>query len=218
MQEAVVFGAGGQMGRAVALTLIAAGWRVRAVTRGGRALPAGLHGAIAVDGTGQSRAQVIGAGADAVFDPLCMDAAGAGELLAARGAVGRFVVISTAAVYADAQGRCLERAGDTGFPQFDRPITEAQATVAPGAGYGPAKVAMEQALLSSGAPVAVLRPGAILIVNVPAAPGVASHHDERQHVRRRYTRQELRGLLVGGGFRGVQQTPWNADPFSFLCV
>lgn len=161
--EAIVFGAGGQMGRAVALALADAGWSVRGVTRGNRALDRALQHAdvVRVADAGQTRVALIGAGADLVFDPLCMDAAQSDALLAARRDVGRFVVVSTAAVYADPQGRCLERAEQTGFPQFPGPISESQTTVPPGEGYGPAKVAMEQALLASGAPVAILRPGAI---------------------------------------------------------
>lgn len=56
----------------------------------------------------------------------------------------------------------------------------------------------------------VLRPGSILIVNVPAYPWLASHYDEQQQIRRRYRGSELRSLLVGAGFRGVQYTHWNS--------
>jgi nucleoside-diphosphate-sugar epimerase len=156
--EALVFGASGQMGRAVARSLLDAGWTVRAVTRGGRPLSPGLEGAIAVDGTGRTRAQIIGQGADALFDPFCMDAGGAADLLALRDRVGHFTVISSAAVYADQQGNSLETED---FPQFATPVTEDQPTVPAGTSYAGAKVAMERALRDSGAPVAILRPGAI---------------------------------------------------------
>jgi len=73
-----------------------------------------------------------------------MHAADAAGLLAARGRVGRFVAISSAAVYQDARGRSLATQ-EQGFPQFDRPITEDQSTAAPGPGYAGSKMALEAA-------------------------------------------------------------------------
>jgi nucleoside-diphosphate-sugar epimerase len=208
--EAIVFGAGGQMGRAVALALADAGWSVRGVTRGDRTLDRALRhaGVTRLADTGLTRAELIGAGADLVFDPLCMNAAQAEALLAARRDVGRFVVVSTAAVYADAQGRCLEQADDLGFPQFAAPVTEDQTTLLPGEGYGPAKVAMERALLASGATVAILRPGAIhgplarhprewVIVKriLDGRPAMPVIHDG--HSRFHTTSAQAVGMLVG---------------------
>lgn len=160
--KAIVFGGSGQMGRAVALDLLVQGWQVSVVTRGGRGLDAALldAGAEGLAGSGQGRAALIGDGADAVFDPLAMDARDAAALLVTRGVMGRFVTISSAAVYADAHGRNLDDQ-ERGVPQFDGPVTEDQPTVPPGPGYAGAKIAMERALLGSGAPVTILRPGAI---------------------------------------------------------
>jgi ubiquinone/menaquinone biosynthesis C-methylase UbiE len=62
----------------------------------------------------------------------------------------------------------------------------------------------------------VLRPGALLVLNVPAYPWLWSHHDDQQQVRRRFTRAELRAALVAAGFRGVQLTHWTALPFPAL--
>ena len=62
----------------------------------------------------------------------------------------------------------------------------------------------------------VLRPGALLVVNVPAYPWLWSHHDEQQLVRRRYNRAELRALLVASGFRGVQLTHWTSLPLPVI--
>ena len=158
--RAIVFGGSGQMGRAAARALLGAGWDVAIVTRGGRGLPPGVQGARVIADAGQGRDALIGDGADAVFEPLAMHAADAAGLLAARGRVGRFVAISSAAVYQDARGRSLATQ-EQGFPQFDRPITEDQSTAAPGPGYAGSKISLEAALLASGAPVTILRPGAI---------------------------------------------------------
>ncbi len=157
--KALVLGGSGQMGRAVAKALAAAGWQVDAATGGGRALPVSLAGVRRIDAG--PLAAMLGRGADLVFDPFCMTAADAAARLACRADVGRFVVVSTASVYADARGRSLESTGETGYPQFGAPVTEAQVTVPPGAGYSAGKVAMERAFRDSGATVTLLRPGAI---------------------------------------------------------
>jgi nucleoside-diphosphate-sugar epimerase len=160
MRKALVFGATGQMARALVPMLAAQGWQVDAVTRGGRNLPPELADLARHVPHGDSRAVTIrsGGGYDAVFDPMALTAADAADLLTARSDVGQYCVISTAAVYADEQGRSLENAAD-GFPEFPREIKESQPTVAPGDGYSSGKVAMEMALV--GAPVTILRPCAI---------------------------------------------------------
>jgi len=69
------------------------------------------------------------------------------------------VMISTKAVYADGSGR---HANSAVKPCFDGPVPETQQTVPPGdEGYGQRKVAAEHALLDSGLPVTVIRPGLI---------------------------------------------------------
>ena len=160
MRKALVFGASGQMARALVPMLVAQGWQVDAVTRGGRDLPPELvEIARLVDHRGSRTATIRATGGyDAVFDPMALTAEDAADLLAARADVGQFCMISTASVYADAQGRSLESAA-AGFPEFPREILESQPTVAPGDGYSAGKVAMERALAD--APVTILRPGAI---------------------------------------------------------
>ena len=161
MRKALVFGASGQMARALVPMLSAQGWQVDAVTRAGRDLPPDLSGHARHLPHGDSRADTIrtGGGYDAVFDPMALTAADAADLLTARADVGQYCVISSASVYADARGRSLETAGETGFPEFPREITESQPTVAPGNGYSTGKVAMERALVA--APATILRPCAI---------------------------------------------------------
>lgn len=152
----LVFGASGQVGRAVARDWAAAGWDVVAVSRS--ALP-GLG--IPVQAPRASRAETIRALGpfDAVFDPLCFTATEATDLLAEP--VGQLVVVSTASVYADDQGRGFETDPALGFPRYPDPILETQSTVPAGEGYSAGKVGMEQALLAAGRSVALLRAGAI---------------------------------------------------------
>lgn len=161
MRKALVFGATGQMARALVPMLAIDGWQVSAVARGGRDLPPEVAAHATPMPHQDTRAATIraGGGFDAVFDPMALGPADAADLLSARDDVGQFCVISTASIYADAQGRSLESSGVTGFPRFPRQISETQATVAAGDGYSSGKVAMEHAF--SGHPVTILRPGAI---------------------------------------------------------
>jgi nucleoside-diphosphate-sugar epimerase len=160
MRKALVFGASGQMARALVPMLAAQGWQVDAVTRAGRDLPSALADHARHLPHGDTRADTIrtGGGYDAVFDPMALTVEDAADLLTARSEVGHYCVISTASVYADARGRSLEGSAE-GFPEFPREIKETQPTVAPGDGYSSGKVAMELALTD--APVTILRPCAI---------------------------------------------------------
>jgi SAM-dependent methyltransferase len=56
----------------------------------------------------------------------------------------------------------------------------------------------------------VLRPGGLLVVNMPAYQWLASTHDRRVHNARRCTASQLAGLLRGAGFGGVRARYWNA--------
>lgn len=47
----------------------------------------------------------------------------------------------------------------------------------------------------------VLKPGGRLVLNLPAYPMLRSSHDEAVHIRRRFTRDSLRGLLTDAGLR-----------------
>ena len=77
--------------------------------------------------------------------------------------VGTLIVISSASVYRDAEGRSLDEAASGGFPDLPVPIGEDQPTVSPGPQtYSTRKAALEQALLeNSRRPVTILRPCAI---------------------------------------------------------
>ena len=105
------------------------------------------------------------AGADLVVDCACYSAAHAAGLLPLLRDVSSTVMISSKAVYVDADGR---HSNSDDPPRFERPITEDQPTLRPSGapfdsreGYGPNKVAAEEVLLESGHPVTVLRPSKV---------------------------------------------------------
>ena len=165
MREALILGAG-QIGCAVAERLVDEGWRVRVATRGRRSSPPVLVDRVRTVIADRSEpggvAAAVGGGADAVIDTIAYDDADADQLLAHRGSVGAFVVVSSASVYADDDGRSLDRSQGRGFPTMPVPIVETQATVPPGpATYASNKRALELRLLDSGATVTVLRPCAV---------------------------------------------------------
>jgi SAM-dependent methyltransferase len=56
----------------------------------------------------------------------------------------------------------------------------------------------------------VLRPGGLLVVNVPAFEWLRGRHDVAVHTRRRYRRLELQELLTAHGFAVNQLMYWNA--------
>lgn len=166
--HAIVVGGTGQIGRATVESLLADGWTVTSVHRGGTAHPAGW----ADRGVRERRADRAGlagvvadsGGADVLIDTVAYDDGDARQLLGLAGAVGSLVVVSSASVYADDDGRTLDEAtGPDDFPRFAGPVPETQATVAPGPGtYSTKKVLLERALLDDGRlPITVLRPCAI---------------------------------------------------------
>jgi nucleoside-diphosphate-sugar epimerase len=166
MPTALIFGGSGQIGVAAATALAGRGWTVTVATRARRPLPEPLasHRVTPVDAANRPRAQVIaGLGScDAVVDATAYDDADATDLLNAQGRVGALVVLSSSSVYRDADGRSLDEARDTGFPEFAAPIGEETPTVEPGlATYSTRKVAMERTLHAAKIPVIVLRPCAV---------------------------------------------------------
>jgi SAM-dependent methyltransferase len=59
----------------------------------------------------------------------------------------------------------------------------------------------------------VLRPGGVVVINVPAYMWMWSYHDDSCQTKHRYTRPEIAALLAGAGFTGAATTHWNALPF-----
>lgn len=62
----------------------------------------------------------------------------------------------------------------------------------------------------------VLRPGGLLIINVPAYMWMWSYHDETVQTKHRYTRPEIAGLMNDAGFSVRRLSHWNALPFPLI--
>jgi nucleoside-diphosphate-sugar epimerase len=168
MPRALVLGGTGQIGRAIAHRLLAAGWDVDLAGRNPAKMPADLTDARFVAADRHDARQLeaaFGAGADLLVDCICYTAADAELVVPLARDAGSTVMISSKAVYVDAAGN---HSNSDAAPRFDGPIRETQPTMAPGAGdyetregYGANKVAAERVLLESGAPVTVLRPSKV---------------------------------------------------------
>lgn len=110
----------------------------------------------------QEGALAVANGFDLLVDVIPFEARHAEQLLTCD--VSAIVAVSSASVYADAQGRTLDEAESADdFPEFPVPIPETQPTVPAGdATYSTKKVALEQVLLENGdVPATVIRPCAI---------------------------------------------------------
>lgn len=63
-----------------------------------------------------------------------------------------------------------------------------------------------------------LKPGGLLVVNLPAYGWMLSAHDERVHNVRRFTRTQARALLAAAGFRVARAGYWNALLFPLMLL
>jgi nucleoside-diphosphate-sugar epimerase len=166
MPRAVILGGTGVLGRATARRLVAAGWTVDLTGRDPARVPADLADAgarfhAADRGDPAALARVLGDGADLLVDMLCFTAADAGQLLPFLRDIASAVMLSSKAVYIDAEGR---HSNSDSRPRFAGPLREDHPTMPPGdgdytsrEGYGANKVAAERVLLDSGFPVTVIR-------------------------------------------------------------
>ncbi|GAA5197704.1 nucleoside-diphosphate sugar epimerase [Microbacterium jejuense] len=170
--RAVILGGTGAIGGATALRLATAGWSVDVTGRSPELMPRALHDAgvrfheIERDDT-RTIGQLVGTGAELLVDLLAYRASQARALLPVLGAVDSPVVISSRAVYVDAEGRHIN--GEEP-PRFPVPLAESNPTLPPAGdevdpytreGYAPSKVAVEQVLLDSGLPITVIRPSKV---------------------------------------------------------
>lgn len=165
MPRAVLIGGTGLIGRAAARALAEDGWDVVAVSRSGT-LPEGLAQfdveAVAADRAddGQLRA-ALGSGADVVYDSVAMRREHGEQLNGLEGLVGSLVVISTASVYADDEGRAFDGEGGE-LPRLPVPILETQRTAEPGdATYSTQKAELEKTLLQGPLPATLIRACAV---------------------------------------------------------
>lgn len=164
-KTAFVLGASGQVGRAVMNSLVSDGWEVRAGSRTAHEWPAGVEGVLVDRESDLSVEKALGGGADVLIDCVAYTDRHARQLLGLDGLLGSAVVLSSASVYADGEGRTLDEARSAeDFPHFPHPVAESQPVTGPGEGtYSARKVAMENVLLAADVdlPVTILRPGAI---------------------------------------------------------
>ena len=164
MPRAVLIGGNGMIGRAAARALAGDGWEVVAVSRSG-SLPEGLAelGVEAVVADREDDAQLraaLSGGAEVLFDSMAFGREHGEQLNGLEGLVGSLVVISSASVYADDEGRALDGEGDP--PVMPVPILETQRTAEPGdATYSTRKAELEQTLLEGPLPATLLRACAI---------------------------------------------------------
>ncbi|HKD94767.1 MAG TPA: NAD(P)-dependent oxidoreductase [Gaiellaceae bacterium] len=161
----MLIGGTGMIGRAAARALARDGWEVVAVSRSGE-LPEGLA-ELGVESVVADRADdaqlraALGSGADIVYDSVAMNRAHGEQLNSLEGLVGSVVVISTASVYADDQGRAFDGEGGEP-PQLPVPIVETQRTAEPGdATYSTNKAELEQTLLHGPLPSTLIRACAV---------------------------------------------------------
>jgi len=163
--RAVLIGGTGLIGRAAARALAEDGWEVVAVSRSGT-LPEGLAElgvqAVAADRADDEQLRAaLGSGADVVYDSVAMNREHGEQLNGLEGLAGSLVVISTASVYADGEGRAFDGEGGEP-PRLPMPILETQPTAEPGDGtYSMQKAALEQTLLHGPLPTTLIRACAV---------------------------------------------------------
>jgi nucleoside-diphosphate-sugar epimerase len=168
MPRALIIGGTGLVGRAAARRLLDTGWSVDVTGREASHLPSAIADATFTTADRDDAAalrRALGGGVDLLVDCVCYTAAQARLLLPLLDDVGSTVMISSKAVYVDDHGN---HTNSPVAPHFDGPVTETQPTMTAGdgdfqtrEGYGANKVAAENVLLDSGAPVTVLRPSKI---------------------------------------------------------
>ena len=164
MPRAVLIGGTGMIGRAAARSLAEDGWDVVAASRSGT-LPDGLAElgveSVVADRTDEAQLRrALAGGADAVLDTVAFTREHGEQLNRLEGLAGSLVVISSASVYADDEGRALDGEGE--LPHMPVPILETQRTADPGdETYSTRKAELEQTLLAGPLPATLLRACAI---------------------------------------------------------
>lgn len=64
----------------------------------------------------------------------------------------------------------------------------------------------------------ILKPGGLLVLNVPAYEMLRGRHDEAVHTRHRYRKSEVRSLLHDHGFGVVKLSYWNTTLFPVMML
>ncbi len=160
-QRMFVLGGSGQIGRALVPAMLARGWEVVVGGRGNAPVPDGAESVTVDRDEDEALRAALGKGVDVLVDCIAYEHAHAEQLLGLGDRARSLVVISSAAVYADAEGRSIE---SDEFPHYPVPIHErSQPTVHPGdASYATKKRAIELTLLGHDhVPATLIRAGAI---------------------------------------------------------
>ncbi|MCC6153115.1 MAG: class I SAM-dependent methyltransferase [Candidatus Hydrogenedentes bacterium] len=63
-----------------------------------------------------------------------------------------------------------------------------------------------------------LKPGGVLLVNLPAYQWLYSSHDVHVHTTRRFTKRQVQRMLTSAGFENVYATYWNTILFPLIVV
>ncbi|NNC12666.1 NAD(P)H-binding protein [Planctomonas sp. JC2975] len=168
VKTAFIIGGTGQIGAATARRLAEHGWSVMIAHRGAHEGDSMLTDldvtTVRLDRNDTETLIPLADGHDLVLDAVAYEPRHAQQLAQLAGLVGSLVVISTGAVYQDADGRSLDTAtSEDAMPRFPDPIDESQPTVTEGAPtYGVLKARLERTLLDADElPVSILRPGAV---------------------------------------------------------
>jgi SAM-dependent methyltransferase len=64
----------------------------------------------------------------------------------------------------------------------------------------------------------VLRPGGLLVLNLPAYEFMRSAHDQAVHTRHRYLKREVEDLFSDSGFSIIKVSYWNALLFPLVLL
>jgi nucleoside-diphosphate-sugar epimerase len=162
-RRAFLLGGTGKTGRVLAQRLLETGWDVVVASRGERPVPDGVQHVRLDRADDTALRSALGGGVDALVDFVAFEPRHAEQLLGLTGLARSLVVISSASVYADHEGRSLDeiRAGEEAL--FRVPLTEREPTVLPGdETYSTRKRAIEKILLGqSETPSTLVRAGAI---------------------------------------------------------
>lgn len=170
--KAIILGGTGAIGVATAERLALAGWQVSVTGRNRKLIPQSFEDlGISFQNLDRANAvgitELVGSGADLLVDVLAYNAQSVREILPAMERCASTVLISSRAVYTDAQHHHINGEHP---PKFDGPVNEQQTTLDPAKagldpftreGYAPCKRAAEVEALASGLPVSILRPSKI---------------------------------------------------------
>jgi nucleoside-diphosphate-sugar epimerase len=163
-RRAFLLGGTGKTGLLLARRLVESGWDVLVGSRGLRPfdpVPGASH--VTLDrADADALRTALGEGVDVLVDFVAFEPEHAEQLLSLRGLTRSLVVLSSAAVYADAAGLSLD-AGEGEVPEFRVPLTEREPTVVRETPtYATNKVAIERRLLDQDElPSTLVRAGAI---------------------------------------------------------